>query len=231
MAERPRVLRVTPLGLVPYGEALALQRETREARLAGRAGDTLLLVEHPPTVTLGRRSVPGELVGGRQALAAMGVELFEIERGGKTTYHGPGQLVGYPIVSVRELGISVPRYVALLEQTLVDYLGGLGLQAGRRPGFPGVWVAGRKIGAIGVHLKRWVTMHGFALNLDPDLRHFDAIVPCGIEDAQVTSVAAELGRAPPMAEAYRGVAACFQRAFGYDAVEWAAEAPASSRPR
>jgi lipoate-protein ligase B len=198
-----RTLRAIDLGLRPYAEALAL------------------LVEHPPVVTLGRRSQPRELLLDRDALARQGIELHAIERGGKTTYHGPGQLVGYPILGLRDLGLAVPRYVALLEHVLIEYLASLGLQASRRPGYPGVWVSGRKIGAIGVHVKRWVTMHGFALNLAPDLRHFQTIVPCGIDDAAVTSVAAELGRAPAMADAKREIAQRFQQAFGYAQLDWA----------
>lgn len=220
MVERSRLLRITDLGLMAYGEALTLQHALREERLAGRIPDTLLLVEHPPTVTLGRRSQPEELLLDRGALAAMGYGVFEVERGGKATYHGPGQIVGYPIVSVREAGLSVPRYVGLLEQTVIDYLAGLGLKAERRPGYPGVWVRGRKIAAVGVHLKRWVSMHGFALNLAPDLSRFQAIVPCGIAGAEVTSVLAELGEAPPMAEAKGAIAQTFERLFGYERVQW-----------
>ena len=209
---------VRDLGLIDYGEALALQRDLRERRLAGRASDTLLLLEHPPTLTLGRRSAAEELRAPPEALQAQGFQVHEIERGGRTTYHGPGQLVGYPIVSLRELGLGVPQFVGLLEQCVIDFLGEVGLRAERRQGFPGVWVGGRKIGAIGVHLKRWVSIHGFALNLCPDLAHFEAIVPCGIPDAEVTSVEAELGRCPPMAEAKRSMGEHFRRLFGYPSV-------------
>ncbi|MEE9285784.1 MAG: lipoyl(octanoyl) transferase LipB, partial [Dehalococcoidia bacterium] len=205
--------------------------QIREARLSGRAPDTLLLLEHPPTITFGRRSGAGEMLMPREELVRQGFEFHEIERGGKATYHGPGQLVGYPIVSLRELGLDVPRFVRLLEQTLMDYLAGVGLSAQRRPGFPGVWVGGRKIGAVGVHLKRWVSIHGFALNLCPDLKHFEAIVPCGIEDAEVTSVEAQQGRSRRwggMAVAKEGVAKSFSRAFGYERIDVAADQPISS---
>ena len=164
-----QALRVSDLGLIAYEEALDLQRSLREARIDGRAPDILLVLEHPPTITLGRRSRPEELLASREVLESQGVHVAEAERGGKITYHGPGQLVVYPILGLRELGLSVPRYVSILEQAMIDWLGTLGLEAARRKGLPGVWVNGRKIGAVGVHLKRWVGIHGFALNVDPDL--------------------------------------------------------------
>ena len=223
----PKALLVRDLGLIDYGEALALQRDLRERRLAGHppeAGDTLLLLEHPPTFTFGRRSAREELVTPAELLRAQGFQLHEIERGGKITYHGPGQLVGYPIVSIRALDLGVPDFVRVLEQCVIDFLGELGLQAGRRRGLPGVWVGGRKIAAVGVHLKRWVSIHGFALNLCPDLSHFEAIVSCGLPGVQVTSVEAELGRCPPMAQAKRSMAEHLRRRLGYASMRWDAAA-------
>ncbi|MBI3744008.1 MAG: lipoyl(octanoyl) transferase LipB [Chloroflexi bacterium] len=208
-ASSQRGIAVRDLGVMNYGEALALQRELRDARLASDVPDTLLLVEHPPVYTLGRRSEPSELLVDHEALKASGAQVYEIERGGKITFHGPGQLVGYPILDLRALALSVPRYVHLLEQTLINYLETLSLTAERRRGFPGVWVKGRKIGAVGVHVKQWVTMHGFALNLSTDLKAFEAIVACGISDAVVTSVTSELGDAPSMAHAKRDIARLF----------------------
>ena len=209
-----------------YGAALALQRSLREQRIAGEAPDTLLLVEHPAVVTLGRRTAAGDLLMSRELLQTQGVAVFDVERGGRATFHGPGQLVAYPIISLRERGLSVPRYVAALEEAVIEYLGTLGLEAARRPGYPGVWVRGRKIAAIGVHLRQWVSMHGVALNLSTDLAQYAAIVPCGITDAEVTSVAAEmgsaeLGNAPPLSAAGVGVAAALAASLGYDGVEWA----------
>lgn len=227
MADR---LSVCDLGLVDYGEALAQQRALRERRLEGSVGDTLLLLEHPPTITLGRRTAEGDLHVDREGLRRLGFAVAEVERGGRATYHGPGQVVGYAVVSLKERGLSVPSFVALLEQTGIDYLAGLGIEAGRRDGFNGVWTNGRKIGAIGVHLRRWVSLHGFALNVDPDLRHYDAIVPCGITDAEATSVRRELGSAPPMSEAKRGVAAAFAQAFGYAGVDWVGIEALSAQP-
>ena len=157
-------LSVCDLGMVDYGEALALQRAVRDRRIEGSVGDTLLLLEHPPTITLGRRTAAGDLHVDREGLRRLGFAVAEVERGGRATYHGPGQVVGYAIVSLKERGLSVPSFVALLEQTGIDYLAELGIEAGRRDGFNGVWTHGRKIGAIGVHLRRWVSLHGFALN-------------------------------------------------------------------
>ena len=138
--------------------------------------------------------------------------------------------MGYAIISLKERGLSVPRFVALLEQTGIDYLAGLNIAAGRRPGLTGVWTNDRKIGAIGVHLRRWVSLHGFALNADPDLRHYDAIVPCGIADAEATSVRRELGHAPPMSEVKRGVTAAFVQAFGYAGADWVGLESLSEQP-
>ncbi len=223
-------LSVCDLGLVDYAEALALQRALRERRIEGSVGDTLLLLEHPPTITLGRRTAHDDLLVDREGLRRLGFAVAEVERGGRATYHGPGQVVGYAIVSLKERGLSVPSFVALLEQTGIDYLAELGIEAGRREGFNGVWTNGRKIGAIGVHLRRWVSLHGFALNVDPDLRHYDAIVPCGITDAEATSVRREIGSAPPMSEAKRGVAAALSYAFGYAGVDWVGIETLPARP-
>ena len=216
----PGRLRVCDLGLIEYDEALVLQRAVRDRRIEGRVGDTLLLLEHPPTITLGRRTGPGDLLIDREGLRRLGFAVAEVERGGRATYHGPGQVVGYAIISLKERDLSVPRFVALLEQTGIAYLAGLGIETGRRDGLNGVWTNGRKIGAIGVHLRRWVSLHGFALNADPDLGHYDAIVPCGITDAEATSIQRELGSSPPMSDVKRGVAAAFSQVFGYEDVDW-----------
>ena len=223
-------LSVCDLGMVDYGEALALQRAVRDRRIEGSVGDTLLLLEHPPTITLGRRTAEDDLLVDREGLRRLGFAVADVERGGRATYHGPGQVVGYAIVSLKERNLSVPSFVALLEQTGIDYLAELGIEAGRREGFNGVWTNGRKIGAIGVHLRRWVSLHGFALNVDPDLGHYDAIVPCGITDAEPTSVRRELGSEPPMSEVKQGVAAAFSRAFGYVGVEWVGLESLPARP-
>lgn len=185
------------LGCVEYRQAWALQRALAQAVADGAADNTLLLLEHPPTYTLGRRSKPGDLLAPREALAAMGAEVVEVDRGGEITFHGPGQLVGYPIVSLR--GGSGPlHYVRALEATLIGALAEYGVAAGRVEGLTGVWVGDAKIGAIGVKISRGVTMHGFALNVNTDLAWFQHIVPCGIRGKSVTSMERLLGRTLPL---------------------------------
>ena len=183
-----RLLEVVEAGLVSYGEALEWQRELAEDRIAGRLShDVLLLLEHPPVVTLGRNSHAAHL------LRPAGVEVFEVERGGDVTFHGPGQLVGYPILDLRAYKEDLHWYLRTLEQALIDALGILAIPAERNPGLTGVWTRGRKIASIGIHVKQWVTWHGFALNVTTDLTHFDRIVPCGIQGVEMTSVERERG--------------------------------------
>jgi lipoyl(octanoyl) transferase len=186
-----RELEVRRLGLIPYTEALALQRALVEERRASRGTDLLLLVEHPPVLTLG---VKGD--GGRshilvtpEALEARGIEVSETGRGGDITYHGPGQIVGYPIIDLNPDRRDVHRYVRDLEEVLIRTVGDLGITATRIPGLTGAWVGQEKLAAIGVRISRWVTSHGFALNVTTDLTHFDLIIPCGIADRGVTSMA------------------------------------------
>jgi lipoyl(octanoyl) transferase len=180
------------LGRVPYAEALELQRAVARARIAGAIPqDVLLLVEHPPVVTLGRSSKQQHLVASVEFLAQRGVELFEVERGGDVTFHGPGQLVGYPILDLQGLRPDLHWYLRSLEDALIQALERLGVPADRNPGYTGVWSAGRKMASIGIHVRRWVTFHGFALNVATDLDFFDLIVPCGIRDVVMTSVLAE----------------------------------------
>jgi lipoyl(octanoyl) transferase len=184
-----RVLEVVQAGRVPYGEALEWQRRLAQERIAGRLPhDLLLLLEHPPVITLGRGSDVGHL------LQRDGVEVFDIERGGDVTYHGPGQLVGYPILDLRQHRQDLHWYLRALEQALITALADLEIPAERRPGFTGVWTRGRKIASLGVHVKQWVTWHGFALNVTTDLTAFDRIVPCGIPGVVMTSVEREGGR-------------------------------------
>lgn len=180
------VLEVVRAGVVPYGEALEWQRSIAQARIERRlAHDLLLLLEHPPVVTLGRGSRAAHL------LQPTGVEVFEVERGGDVTFHGPGQLVGYPILDLTGYRQDLHWYLRTLEQALIDALLILTIPAERNPGFTGVWTGGRKIASIGIHVKQWVTWHGFALNVTTDLASFDRIVPCGIPGVVMTSVARE----------------------------------------
>ena len=189
---------VADLGRVAYDEALELQRTLARDRIAGQIPeDVLLLVEHPPVVTLGRSSKAGHLTAPADLLAARGVEVFEVERGGDVTFHGPGQLVGYPIIDLKRHRQDLHWYLRQIEGTLIDALAVLGVPTERRPGLTGVWtISGRKIASIGVHARDWVTWHGFALNVTTDLSFFDLMVPCGIPDVEMTSVARELGRDP-----------------------------------
>ncbi len=205
-------IRVVHAGTVPYGEALEWQRELAEDRIAGRlTHDVLLLLEHPPVVTLGRNSHPANL------LQPAGIDLFEVERGGDVTFHGPGQLVGYPILDLRAYKPDLHWYLRTLEQALIEALGVLGIVAERNPGFTGVWTRGKKIASIGIHVKQWVTWHGFALNVTTDLTHFDRIVPCGIHGVEMTSVEREAGRATGdglWQESVEAVVAGFETVFG-----------------
>jgi lipoyl(octanoyl) transferase len=185
-------------GLVPYEEAVALQRRVEGARQAGRVPDVLLLLEHPPVYTKGRRTQPGELGMGEDWYRMQGIEICETDRGGAVTYHGPGQLVGYPIVSLKPYGDNVHEYVRRLEHLMIDSLGAYGIDAEVIDGLTGVWVGGgppegRKIGSIGVHVSRGVTTHGFAVNVNNDLQPFEWVVPCGIEGVRMTSLCRELG--------------------------------------
>ena len=193
MRNRPEVRR---LGRVPYADALTLQRQLVEERRAGRIGDVLLLVEHPHVLTLGVRGDGGRshIIAPAERLAALDVAVHETGRGGDITYHGPGQLVGYPIIDLKPDRCDVHRYVRDLEEVLIRVATDYGIAAERVTGLTGVWVNGEKLAAIGVRIARWITSHGFALNVSTDLDFFKLIVPCGIADRGVTSLAALLGR-------------------------------------
>jgi len=204
------------LGTIPYAEALELQRAVAADRISGKiAEDVLLLMEHPPVVTLGRSSKDAHLTASSELLQLRGVELFEVERGGDVTFHGPGQLVGYPIMDLKRHKQDLHWYLRTVEQALIDALETLGIAAGRNSGYTGVWTGGRKIASIGVHARDWVTWHGFALNVSTDLSFFDLIVPCGIKDVAMTSVARELPAAEvTVARAGEAVTRAFARLCG-----------------
>jgi lipoate-protein ligase B len=195
-----------------YGEVWALQRDLLRARQNQIVPDALMLLEHRPVVTLGRSSAQEHVLLSRAALAARGIELFEIERGGSATFHGPGQLVGYPILDLRRLGDDVGRFVRTLEATVIETLAAFGIEAGRTVGYPGVWVGDAKICALGVAVKRHVTMHGFALNVTTDLDGFTVINPCGL-GRPVTSMAKVLGQPVAMADVRRVYAERFAALF------------------
>jgi lipoate-protein ligase B len=216
-------------GPTSYAEIWALQRDLLRARQAGAVPDLLMLLEHRPVVTLGRSAVRAHVLAPADALAARGIEVFEIERGGSATYHGPGQLVGYPILDLRRLGEDVGWFMRTLEATILDTLAAFGIEAGRRPGYPGVWVGDAKICAMGVAIKRRVTMHGFALNVAADLDGFAVINPCGL-GLPVTSMTRVLGRPVPLAEVRRACADRFAHAFNLTLARTSLEAVRAAIP-
>jgi len=191
-----RALEVRRLGIVPYADALATQRALVEERKAGRVADLLLLLQHPPVITLGVRGDGGRanIVAPPERLAELGIDVFETGRGGDVTYHGPGQIVGYPIIDLKPDRCDVHVYVRDLEEVMIRVCAEYGLTASRIKGLTGVWVGAEKIAAIGVRISRWVTSHGFAFNVSTPLDHFGLIVPCGISDRGVTSLEQATGR-------------------------------------
>jgi lipoyl(octanoyl) transferase len=222
-----RELQVRRLGLVPYADALTLQRQLVEERRAGRVPDLLLLLQHTPVITFG---VKGD--GGRshvlvdvKRLAALGVEISETGRGGDVTYHGPGQIVGYPIVDLHPDRCDVHRYVRDLEEVMIRACARFGVQAGRMTGLTGAWIGDRKIGAIGVRISRWITSHGFAFNVSTGLDHFNLIVPCGISDRGVTSLEYEASREVAIDEVEEALVEQFCAVFNREVTT---EVPASA---
>ena len=213
----PRSVQVLPIGRVDYLGAWELQRDLARKRSAGAVGDTLVLLEHPHTYTFGRLPKPEQLLLTREELERQGIALVASDRGGDITYHGPGQIVGYPILKLARHGGDVLRYLRMLEETIIVALAGLGIVGERIDGLTGVWVGGAKICAIGVKLSAGgVTMHGFALNVTTDMRYFGQIIPCGIADRGVTSIERALGAAPPQPEVERRVVAAFGEVFGVE---------------
>jgi lipoate-protein ligase B len=207
-------LEVRHLGRVEYAEALELQEELRRARGAGEIPDTVLLLEHPDVITFGRSARPGSALLGDAELRASGYGVFRVNRGGDVTWHGPGQLVGYPILDLEARGRDVHRYLRDLETALIAALGDLGIAAVRREGFAGVWLdERRKIASIGVGVRQWLTIHGFALNVCCDLGRFAAIVPCGLAGVRMVSVSSVLGRSVALEDAAERVEARLREMF------------------
>jgi len=202
------------LGREPYTRVQALQNQLVDRRQRGEVGDTLILLEHTPVITLGRRADPAHVLASPESLAREGIDLCPSERGGDVTYHGPGQLVGYPILYLPDYRLGASDYMHRLEDVLAAALADYGLATHRREGIIGVWVANNKIAALGVRVRGQVTFHGFALNVAPDMHHWSLIIPCGITDGGVTSMALELGQAPPMQDVRARVAARFAELFG-----------------
>lgn len=212
-------LQVRRLGLVPYADGLELQRQLVEERKADRIPDTLLLLQHPHVLTIGvKQDGRAHILASPERLTSLGVEVFETGRGGDVTYHGPGQLVGYPILDLNPARRDVHQYVRDLEEVMIRVCAGYGLEAGRVKGFSGAWITresgDEKIGAIGVRISRWITSHGFAFNVATDIDFFNLIVPCGIADKGVTSLASKLGRAPAMSEVEDRFVEQFSAVFG-----------------
>jgi lipoate-protein ligase B len=198
---------VAQLGSIPYAAGVELQERLRARRQADEIPDALLLLEHPPVYTKGRRTRPADLPMGEDWYLMQGIEVCETDRGGRVTYHGPGQLVGYPVVRIDD----VPAYVRTMEAAIVGALAEEGVEAEVREGETGVWASGAKIGSIGIHVSRGVTTHGFAINVENDLQPFEWIVPCGLDYVRMTSVCKETGRA--------GLLACFRRRMAYRLAE------------
>jgi len=207
---------VEQLGLVSYADGLRLQRELVAQRKGGTVPDTLLLLEHHHVYTLGRNAKKENLLTSAEELAARGAQVFEIDRGGDVTYHGPGQLVGYPILDLAQHRRDIAWYMRSLEEVLIAVAGEYRIEAGREAGTPGVWVEDDKLAAMGVHISRWVTSHGFAFNVNTDLRYFDGIVPCGLRDKGVTSLQKLLGRQVEMDQVVEKVVRHFGRVFGME---------------
>jgi lipoyl(octanoyl) transferase len=210
-----RSLEVRRLGQVPYADGLALQEALVKERRAGSVPDLLLLLEHPHVITLGTSSHPAHVLADAAERVRLGIELFETGRGGDVTYHGPGQLVGYPILDLKPDRKDLHRYLRDLEEVLIRAAASLGVVAWRVPGLTGVWTGTGKVAAIGVRVSSgWITSHGFALNVSTDLGYFGTIVPCGIRDRDVTSLERELGRPLPPDAAAQAVVEAFSGVFG-----------------
>ncbi len=207
------------LPLTPYADALALQHRIVAARQRNALNDVLLLLEHPPVFTLGRNASDANILATRETLRELGIDVFRVERGGEVTYHGPGQLVGYPILDLHHFRLDVGWFVHSLEETLLRALDDFGIRGARIEKLIGVWVGDAKIAQIGARIEQWVTYHGFALNVAPNLAHFDLIVPCGIRDKSVTSIARVLNKPIEMRAARERVAARFAEVFGVELIE------------
>lgn len=210
-----KVLLIYDLPVVEFEEALQLQKRLVQARIAGKIPDVLLLLEHPPVLTIGRFGTIKDIIAPMETLAQEGISISHTDRGGGVTYHGPEQLVGYPILSLKELGLSVSQYVWNLEAAIIKLLLDLGIYAQRVPKYPGVWVGEEKVCAIGLHITHYVSRHGFALNVNTDLRCFNYINPCGITNRAVTSVSKLLGYKITVDEIKQPLVQAFSQVFKF----------------
>lgn len=210
------------LGSVGYIQAYNLQRKLLQQRLEGEIADVLLLLKHPPVFTIGKSGKLENVLISQEELAEEGISLFFTDRGGDVTYHGPGQLVGYPIIDLRQRGKDIHRYVDDLEEVLIRTLASFSITATRDESHAGVWVEGEEIAAMGIAVKKWVTMHGFALNVNPNLEHFSLINPCGFSDRKATSISKLLSKSIPMEEVIERLIAHFSDVFSAG-IEWGSE--------
>ncbi len=206
------------LGFIDYKEAWDLQRETFELRVKNKIPDVIYLLEHPNTYTLGKTADHNNLVGSEEYLSTNKISVYDIDRGGDITYHGPGQVVGYPIINLTAWKQDTHKYLRALEETIIQTCSGYGITGGREPKYTGVWVEDRKIAAIGIKVSRWVTMHGFAFNVNTDLSFFSGIIPCGISDKDVTSIRREIKSEIPINEIKTKIVKNFAGIFGYEDV-------------
>jgi lipoate-protein ligase B len=220
---------VYQLGLIDYGEAYHHQRQLIRQRLDGEIEDTLLLLEHPPTITIGKSGKPENVLVSQEQLTKQGISLFFTDRGGDVTYHGPGQLVAYPIIDLRNRGRDIHRYIRELEEVVIRTLADFSISAHRDSNHAGVWVKEAEIAAIGLSVKRWITMHGIALNINSNLEHFTLINPCGFTDRTATSISRLLGWEIAMAEVTQRLVAHFSDVFNVN-VEWGSGTLTGSRP-
>jgi lipoyl(octanoyl) transferase len=204
--------------IIDYKEAWDFQKKIFELRHAGQISDVLLLLEHPHTYTLGKVAEKKNLIGSEAYLTENKISVFEIDRGGDITYHGPGQIVGYPIINLVEWKQDTHKYLRALEEVIIQTCAEYGLNAGRNPAYTGVWIDDRKIAAIGIKVSRWITMHGFAFNINTDLALFNGIIPCGITDKDVTSLQRELNREIPLEEVKEKLVNNFKNLFEYSEV-------------
>ncbi|HZJ01237.1 MAG TPA: lipoyl(octanoyl) transferase LipB [Gemmatimonadaceae bacterium] len=231
MESAEREMWVVRLGRMGYEECLELQREVARQRISGAIPqDVLLLVEHPPVVTLGRASKQKNLVSSPDFLRSCGVELFEVERGGDVTFHGPGQLVGYPVFDLKRHKQDLHWYLRSVEEAIIRIIGEYGIPGERSTGYTGVWTRGRKIASIGVHARDWVTWHGFALNVTTDLSYFDLIVPCGIVGVEMTSIEKEAGVSVSVDSVSDAAARHFGDVFDLPVIEAASESLLRTTP-
>jgi len=212
-------LQYIDLGLIDYKEAWDLQKKIFDLRVNNNTEDVLLLLEHPHTYTLGKTAKREHLLETGISLKEKQISVYDIDRGGDITYHGPGQIVGYPIINLNNWHKDAHKYLRSLEEVIIQLLSFYNIEAGRDPKYTGVWIENRKIAAIGVKLSKWITMHGFAFNINTDLSLFSGIVPCGIYDKEVTSLEKEIGKKPNLGDIKLLLVDCFKSVFGYDEVQ------------